>query len=104
MGLSSECAETWPAPIASPLGWPSTASLLSCDHAEAKMSLSRALNLDRASGVSIEISIDLLSQAKDDTLDRRNYSGKAPIPRQLTAFPFAVVEDRLGLREACHLR
>lgn len=68
------------------------------DQAEAKVSISRALNLFQASGVSQEVFVDALFQARGEVLDRRAYPGKAPIPRNRMAYFFAVVEDRLGLR------
>jgi hypothetical protein len=70
------------------------------DQADPKVSLSRALNLYQASGVPVAAFIDLLYQARGETLDRRRYPGKAPLPRNLMAYCFAVVEDRLGLRHA----
>lgn len=70
------------------------------DQAEVKVSVSRAINLFQASGVSRDGFIDVLFQAKGEVEDRRNFPGKAPIPRNRMAYFFAVVEDRLGLKEA----
>lgn len=68
------------------------------DQAAAKVSISRALNLYNASGVGRDAFVDLLFQAKGEVQDRRKYPGKAPVPRNRMAYFFAVVEDRLGLR------
>jgi hypothetical protein len=68
------------------------------DQAEIKVSVSRALNLFQASGVSRDAFVDALYQARGEVLDRRSYPGKAPVPRNLMAYFFAVVEDKLGLR------
>lgn len=69
------------------------------DQADTKVSLSRALNRYQASGVSVDAFIDLLYQARGETLDRRAHPGKAPMPRNRMAYFFAVVEDWLGLKE-----
>lgn len=69
------------------------------DQADIKVSISRALNLYQTSGVSVDAFIDLLFRAKGEVQDRRNFPGKAPVPRNRMAYFFAVVEDRLGLRE-----
>jgi hypothetical protein len=68
------------------------------DQADVKVSISRALNLFQASGVNREAYIDLLFQAEGEVKDRRRFPGKAPIPRKLMPYFFAVVEDRLGLK------
>ena len=72
------------------------------DQAEVKVSVSRAINLFQASGVSREGFIDVLYEAKGEVEDRRNFPGKAPVPRNQMAYFFAVVEDRLGLKEVEH--
>lgn len=69
------------------------------DSAEAKVSISRAMNLYQASDASIAGFVDVLYQAKGEVLDRYRYPGKAPIPKNRMAYFFAVVEDRLGLKE-----
>jgi hypothetical protein len=69
------------------------------DQAEIKVSISRALNLFQAAGVSRDVFVDVLFQAKGEVLDRRAFPGKAPVPRNRMAYFFALVEDRLGLRE-----
>jgi len=69
------------------------------DQADTKVSVSRALNLYQTSGVSVDAFIDLLFRAKGEVQDRRNYPGKAPVPRNRMAYFFAVVEDHLGLRK-----
>ncbi len=68
------------------------------DRAETTVTLSRALNLYQASGIGIAGFVDLLYQARGEVKDRRDYPGKAPVPRNRMAYFFAVVEDRLGLR------
>jgi len=68
------------------------------DRAEVKVSVSRALNLFQAAGVSRDAFVDALYQARGEVLDRHAYPGKAPVPRNRMAYFFAVVEDRLGLR------
>lgn len=68
------------------------------DKADLKVSVSRALNLYQSSGVHRDAFIDVLFQAKGEVQDRRNYPGKAPVPRNRMAYFFAVVEDQLGLR------
>jgi hypothetical protein len=70
------------------------------DTADAKASVSRALNLYQASGVSRDGFVDVLFEAKGEVQDRRNYPGKSPVPRNQMAYFFAVVEDRLGLKAA----
>jgi hypothetical protein len=69
------------------------------DQAPPKASVSRALNLFQASGITRDVFIDLLFRAEGEVTDRRFYPGNAPIPRNQMAYFFAVVEDRLGLRE-----
>lgn len=69
------------------------------DRATAKASLTRTMNLFDASGISRDAFIDLLHLAKGEVRDRRQHPGKAPLPRNQMAYFFAVVEDRLGLRE-----
>lgn len=69
------------------------------DRAPAAASVSRALRLYRASGLGAAAFVDLLYLAKGEVRDRRDYPGKAPRPRNPMAYFFAVVEDRLGLRE-----
>lgn len=69
------------------------------DQAAAAVSISRALNLFQASRVSRDVFVDCLYQARGEVLDRRAYPGKAPVPRNLMAYFFAIVEDRLGLRQ-----
>jgi mannose/cellobiose epimerase-like protein (N-acyl-D-glucosamine 2-epimerase family) len=69
------------------------------DQADTKVSISRALNLYQTSGVGLDGFVDLLYRSKGEVVDRRNFPGKAPIPRNRMAYFFAVVEDRLGLRE-----
>jgi len=69
------------------------------DQAYAKVSISRALNLYQTSGVSVDAFIDLMFRAKGEVQDRRDYPGKAPMPRNRMAYFFAVVEDGLGLRK-----
>lgn len=68
------------------------------DQADLKVSVSRALNLYQSSGAGRDAFVDVLFQAKGEVQDRRNYPGKAPVPRNQMAYFFAVVEDRLGLR------
>jgi len=70
------------------------------DNADTKVSISRALNLFQTSGVSVDTFIDLLFRAKGEVQDRRNFPGKSPVPRNRMAYFFAVVEDRLGLKES----
>lgn len=70
------------------------------DQAATKVSVSRALNLFQASGVSRDVFVDCLYQARGEVLDRRAYPGQAPVPRNRMAYFFAVVEDRLGLKDA----
>jgi hypothetical protein len=70
------------------------------DQADPKISVSRAVNLFRASGTGRDTFIDALFRARGETLDRRNYPGKAPRPANLMAYFFAVVEDRLGRKAA----
>jgi hypothetical protein len=74
------------------------------DGASAKASLTRAMNLHQSSGVSRDVFIDLLHLAKGEVRDRRTNPGKAPLPRNQMAYFFAVVEDRLGLRETSNDR
>jgi hypothetical protein len=69
------------------------------DQADVKVSVSRAINLFQASGVSRDGFVDVLYEAKGEVQDRRNFPGKAPVPRNQMAYFFAVVEDRLGLRQ-----
>ena len=69
------------------------------DRAMSKVTVSRALNLYQTSGVGRDAFIDLLFRAKGDVQDRRNFPGKAPVPRNRMAYFFAVVEDQLGLRQ-----
>jgi hypothetical protein len=69
------------------------------DQAALKVSVSRALNLYQAAELSVGSFVDLLYQARGEVIDRRNFPGKAPVPRNRMAYFFAVVEDRLGLRE-----
>jgi len=70
------------------------------DQADPKVSVSRALNLFQAAGVGRDAFLDVLFEAKGETLDRRRHPGKAPVPRSMMAYFFAVVEDRLGLKAA----
>lgn len=63
------------------------------------MSISRALNLFQASGVSRNQFIDVLYRAEGEVRDRRTYPGQAGPPRNAMAYFFAVVEDRLGLKD-----
>ena len=69
------------------------------DRADAKVTISRAMNLYQASETHIARFVDLLFRAKGEVQDRRNFPGKAPVPRNRMAYFFAVVEDQLGLRE-----
>ncbi|MDP9358091.1 MAG: replication protein [Chloroflexota bacterium] len=69
------------------------------DTASPKASTTRAMNLFREAGVSRDAFVDLLFQASAEVRDRRQHPGKAPLPRNRMAYFFAVVEDRLGLRE-----
>ncbi len=69
------------------------------DNADIKVSISRALNLYQTSGVSVDTFTNLLFRAKGEVQDRRNFPGKAPVPRNRMAYFFAVVEDQLGLRD-----
>ncbi|MGI8483943.1 MAG: replication protein [Thermomicrobiales bacterium] len=69
------------------------------DQANPKVTLKRALNLYQASGLGRDTFVDLLFQAKGGVQDRRKYPGKAPLTRNLMAYFFAMVEDRLGLKE-----
>lgn len=69
------------------------------DRAETKVTISRALNLFQASGVGLDAFVDLLYQSKGEVKDRHAYPGKAPIPRNRMAYFFALVEDKLGLRQ-----
>ncbi len=70
------------------------------DKAETKASISRALNLFQASGASRNGFVDVLFEASGEVRDRRKNPGKSPVPRNQMAYFFAVVEDRLGLKEA----
>lgn len=70
------------------------------DQAETRSTISRALNLYQASGISLHGFTDLLYQCRGEVKDRREYPGKAPVPRNRMAYFFAVVEDRLGLRQS----
>lgn len=70
------------------------------DQADTKASISRALNLFQASGASRDGFVDVLFQASGEVKDRRTNPGKSPVPRNQMAYFFAVVEDRLGLKEA----
>lgn len=69
------------------------------DQADTKVSISRALNLYQTSGGSVDAFVDLLHRAKGEVQDRRQFPGKAPVPRNRMAYFFAVVEDGLGLRK-----
>ncbi|MDP9357935.1 MAG: replication protein [Chloroflexota bacterium] len=69
------------------------------DTASPKASTTRAMNLFQLSGVGCDAFLDLLFQASAEVRDRRRDPGKAPLPRNRMAYFFAVVEDRLGLRE-----
>ncbi|MGH2535620.1 MAG: replication protein [Thermomicrobiales bacterium] len=69
------------------------------DQAEFKVSISRALNLYQAAGVGRDVFVDLLYQARGEVLDRRAFPGRAPVPRNRMAYFFALVEDKLGLRQ-----
>ncbi len=69
------------------------------DTASPKASTTRAMNLFHESGVGRDAFLDLLFQASAEVRDRRRDPGKAPLPRNRMAYFFAVVEDRLGLRE-----
>lgn len=69
------------------------------DQADLKLSVSRALNLFQAASVSRDTFLDVLFRARGETLDRRKFPGKAPVPRNLMAYFFAVTEDRLGLKQ-----
>ncbi len=69
------------------------------DTASPKASTTRAMNLFQQSGVGRDAFLDLLFQASAEVRDRRRDPGKAPLPRNRMAYFFAVVEDRLGLRE-----
>ncbi len=69
------------------------------DQANPKVTLKRALNLYQASGLGRDTFVDVLFRAKGEVQDRRNYPGKAPLPRNRMAYFFAVVEDQLGLRQ-----
>lgn len=70
------------------------------DQAALKVSVSRALNLYQASDLAVGSFVDLLYQARGEVIDRKRYPGKAPVPRNQMAYFFALVEDRLGLRQA----
>jgi hypothetical protein len=70
------------------------------DKAETKASVSRALNLFQASGASRDGFVDVLFEASGEVKDRRANPGKSPMPRNQMAYFFAVVEDRLGLKDA----
>jgi hypothetical protein len=70
------------------------------DQADVKVSISRAINLFQASGVHRDGFIDALFEAKGEVEDRRKFPGRAPVPRNRMAYFFAVVEDRLGLKQA----
>ncbi len=69
------------------------------DTASPKASTTRAMNLFQQSGVGRDAFLDLLFQASAEVRDRRQHPGKAPLPRNRMAYFFAVVEDRLGLRD-----
>jgi DNA-binding transcriptional ArsR family regulator len=69
------------------------------DQAETKSSISRAMHLYQAADVHIAAFTDLLYRVRGEVLDRYRHPGKAPIPRNKMAYFFAVVEDRLGLKE-----
>ncbi|MDP9358881.1 MAG: hypothetical protein M3R02_27105, partial [Chloroflexota bacterium] len=69
------------------------------DTASPKASTTRAMNLFHQSGVGRDAFLDLLFQASAEVRDRRRDPGKAPLPRNRMAYFFAVVEDRLGLRD-----
>ncbi len=69
------------------------------DTASPKASTTRAMNLFQQSGVGRDAFLDLLFQASAEVRDRRRDPGKAPLPRNRMAYFFAVVEDRLGLRD-----
>ncbi len=69
------------------------------DTASPKASTTRAMNLFHQAGVGRDAFLDLLFQASAEVRDRRRDPGKAPLPRNRMAYFFAVVEDRLGLRE-----
>ncbi len=69
------------------------------DTASPKASTTRAMNLFQQAGVGRDAFLDLLFQASAEVRDRRRDPGKAPLPRNRMAYFFAVVEDRLGLRE-----
>ncbi|MDP9471835.1 MAG: replication protein [Chloroflexota bacterium] len=69
------------------------------DTASPKASTTRAMNLFQQAGVGRDVFLDVLFQASAEVRDRRRDPGKAPLPRNRMAYFFAVVEDRLGLRE-----
>ncbi len=69
------------------------------DTASPKASTTRAMNLFQQAGVGRDAFLDLLFQASAEVRDRRQHPGKAPLPRNRMAYFFAVVEDRLGLRD-----
>ena len=70
------------------------------DTASPKASTTRAMNLFQQAGVGRDAFLDVLFQASAEVRDRRRDPGKAPVPRNRMAYFFAVVEDRLGLRQA----
>ncbi len=69
------------------------------DTASPKASTTRAMNLFHQVGIGRDVFLDVLFQASAEVRDRRRDPGKAPLPRNRMAYFFAVVEDRLGLRE-----
>ncbi len=69
------------------------------DTASPKASTTRAMNLFQQSGVGRDAFLGVLFQASAEVRDRCRDPGKAPLPRNRMAYFFAVVEDRLGLRE-----
>lgn len=69
------------------------------DQASAKSTVTRAMNLFQSADVQRDAFIDLLHLAKGEVRDRRRHPGQAPLPKNQMAYFFAVVEDRLGLRE-----
>jgi hypothetical protein len=69
------------------------------DQAKAKSSISRAMNLYQAADVHITGFVNLLYHARGEVKDRWQFPGSAPQPRNRMAYFFAVVEDRLGLRD-----
>lgn len=69
------------------------------DKADVKVSISRAMNLYQAADVHISAFVDLVYRSRGEVIDRYRNPGKAPIPRNRMAYFFALVEDRLGLKQ-----